>query len=310
MYKIFVSIASYRDPELKKTIDDLILKAKNPELLKIVVYEQNDFNDNTVYGIYPENIVTVIRDHYTFAKGPNYARAIIQQKYDNEEYYLQIDSHMRCIKYWDHILKNMLNLLPEPAVLTQYPPEYNIDNDHIPNTIRSGLYVQGFGKLDKFTRIQSDIIKLENKRYYPYTSRAWSACFSFSKGSIVNDAPYDITLKHLFFGEELDITLKLFTRGYYLFSPHISVFYTYFKRNYRNTYWNDIPKSIRTPLEILSRYTLHKRINEYHIGKHAYGNIRSIKDYMKFAHIDDFKKCKMNKNAKTFRRHTFRELYK
>jgi [Skp1-protein]-hydroxyproline N-acetylglucosaminyltransferase len=311
MNKIFISIAAYRDPELPKTVENIILNAEHPELLRIVVYEQNDSEDLSIYGIYPENQVLVLRDHYTLAKGPNYARSIIQKEYKSEEYYLQIDSHMRTIKNWDTMLKHMLKLLPEPAVLTQYPPEYDIDNQTIPlDKIRSGLYIQGFGIKDRFTRIQSDIIDIKDRRNFPYTSKAWSACFSFSKGSIVKDGHYDISFEHLFFGEELDITLKLYTRGYNFFSPHISVFYTYFKRNYRRTYWQDIPASEREPLELKSRLKLYKRIQENEIGQNAFGTIRTLTDYMSFAQIDSFVDCKMNKKAKTLKIYSKRELLK
>jgi len=309
--KIFISIASYRDPELKKTVQNLISNAEFPELLRIVVYEQNDPDDLSVYGVYPEWQVLVLQTHFSLAKGPNWARAKIQKEYNNEEYCLQIDSHMRTIPNWDTILKHMLNLVPEPAVLTQYPPEYHKDLDKIDHIkIRSGLYIQGFGPKDRFTRIQSDAIDIieKNRRNFPYTSKAWSACFSFSKGSIIKDAPYDTTFEHLFFGEELDITLKLFTRGYYFFSPHISVFYTYFKRNYRRTYWEDIPSSIRDPLEFKSRTKLHQRIANNEIGPDAFGSLRTVNDYMKFAQIENFANCKMCPKAKTFRRYTKRSL--
>jgi hypothetical protein len=271
------------------------------------VYEQNSPEDPSILGVYPKNQVLVLQDHFSLAKGPNWARAKIQKEFQNEEYYLQIDSHMRTIKNWDTILKHMIELVPEPAVLTQYPPEF--DSEHLNhNKIRSGLYIQGFGPKDRFTRIQSDIIDSKDKRYFPYTSKAWSACFSFSKSSIIKDAPYDPTFEHLFFGEELDITLRLYTRGYYFFCPHISVFYTKFKRDYRRTYWQDIPSSEREPLEQKSRNKLHKRILENEISNTGFGTVRTIEDYMKFAHIDSFKDCKMNKNAKTFKRYTERPL--
>ena len=186
---------------------------------------------------------------------------------------------------------------------------YGKELDQIdPDKIRSGLYIQGFGLKDRFTRIQSDLIHPQDRRNFPYTSKAWSACFSFSKGSIVKDAPYDPTFEHLFFGEELDITLKLFTRGYYFFSPHISVFYTYFKRNYRRTYWQDIPNEEREPLEEKLRHRLWKRILNNEIGPDAFGTVRTVKDYMKFAQIESFLDSKLAPGAKAFRRYTDRPL--
>ena len=102
MDKIFVSIASYRDSELPKTVADLISNAEHPELLRIVVYEQNGPDDTSILNVYPKEQVLVLKDHFSKAKGPNWARAKIQKEYKDEEYYLQIDSHMRCIKNWDY----------------------------------------------------------------------------------------------------------------------------------------------------------------------------------------------------------------
>ena len=42
-WKIFISIASYRDLELYKTMKSLIYQAVYPERLRIVVYNQQDF---------------------------------------------------------------------------------------------------------------------------------------------------------------------------------------------------------------------------------------------------------------------------
>ncbi len=304
MNKIFVSIASYRDSEIIHTVKSLIDNADNPELLRIVIFEQNHEKDITIQGIYPENQVLVLQTDYLNAKGPYWARYIIQQEYKDEEYYMQIDSHMRVIPKWDTILKHILDLVPKPGVLTQYPPEYNLkDGSYDINQIRSGLYIQGFGLKDGFTRIQSDIIK-SNQVYFPYTSKGWAACFSFSKGNIVKDAPYDPKLKYLFFGEELDITLRLFTRGYYFYSPQITVIFTLFKRTYRRTYWQDISNEKREKFEKLSINLLKYKIkNNIDIG-----SSRTIEEYMKFADIESITNQKLKKKAKAFRRKTERIL--
>jgi hypothetical protein len=45
------------------------------------------------------------------AKGPLYARHVIQKNlYKNEDYYLQIDSHMRFEKNWDETVIEQLTL--------------------------------------------------------------------------------------------------------------------------------------------------------------------------------------------------------
>ena len=44
--KIFIQIASYRDPELLPTIRDCISKAKQPEMLTFGICWQRDENEN------------------------------------------------------------------------------------------------------------------------------------------------------------------------------------------------------------------------------------------------------------------------
>ena len=206
---------------------------------------------------------------------------------------MQIDSHTKFVKHWDTKLKHMLTLLPEPAILTQYPTEYEICSKVETNKVRSGLYIKGFSPLDGFTRIHSKYTY--EQRQYPYTSKAWSACFSFSKGTIVKDAPYDSECPYLFFGEEFYITLMLFTRGYYFFSPNENIVFTLFNRKYRRTFWQDIPENKR--INIQSRELIWNRI----LNNINMGTSRSIEQYMKFSDIESIKDKKMAKCAKTLR---------
>ena len=280
---IFVNIVSYRDPELKKTITNLIDNAEHKELLRIVVFEQNDPLDQSIEGLFSS--VLLLKTNAKNAKGPYWARSIVQKYYRGEEYYLQIDSHTRFIKNWDSDLKFMLFKLPEKSILTQYPPEYSIKNDKLNvNIIRSGLYVKNIGK-DNFTRIQSDIISNYGllPRYHPYTSKAWAACFSFSKGSIVKDAPYDSDIEHLFFGEEMDITVKLFSKGYEFYSPNKTIVFTTFKRDYRPFFKIDKNIQRQSIIKIKSRM---KKLK--------------LKEYLNFSDITDDYHFK--KTAKALRR--------
>ncbi len=341
--KIFVSIASYRDPEAPKTVQNLLDKADHPELLRVVVYEQNDPSDPSVSS--ENDSVRVFQDHYTEAKGPVWARYLIQQFYDSEEYFMQIDSHSRFVEGWDTKLKHMLNLLPDKSVLTQYPPNYDLNDGSFDiDKIRSGLYIQGFGVPDKMTRVQSDIINSPKLRQnFPYTSKGWAACFSFSKGNIVKDAPYDPLLPHLFFGEELDITLRLYTRGWHFFSPHENVIFTSFKRDHRRTYWQDLSFYVRKLFESSSRKRLCQRlgitfkpeyflgvipidlmidnisnntesfknsksVNESHRDSFKLGTKRTLGEYKHFSQINSFNDQKLEPRAKTFRRYTRRPL--
>jgi len=65
------------------------------------------------------------------ATGPCKARHLAQQLWDGEEFYLQIDSHMRFVPGWDSQLRHMLQQAEQvatygKAVISSYPPAYEV----------------------------------------------------------------------------------------------------------------------------------------------------------------------------------------
>ncbi len=281
--KIFVSIASYRDDQCSDTLRNVIENADHPEHLHIFICQQNAITDEDCKVICSplrgepgitqprsgdlrspcdRSKVKIERLHYNEARGPVWARYRIQQHYGGEEYFLQIDSHTRLIKSWDTILKNQLDLCPNPdkAVLTQYPLEF----DNVPKKdrgdpikenwrigkMRSGLYIDKFGP-EGFTRIQSDYTdEIERS---PYPGVGWAAGFSFSKGKFITDVPVDPYL-YLFFGEQMDIIIRGYCAGYDFYSPTLTIAYHIYTRDHRPTFWQLTHQS---SLEILARFRLY-----------------------------------------------------
>ena len=103
--KIFVQIASYRDPELVKTIKDMLANAKRPKNLVLGIarqFSESDGFDN-LDKWRKDKRFKILDIPYTEAQGVCWARNLVQQLYNGEEYTLQIDSHMRFVKDWDDI---------------------------------------------------------------------------------------------------------------------------------------------------------------------------------------------------------------
>jgi hypothetical protein len=123
---IFVSIASYRDKELIKTVNSCLSKAKHPENVRIgICWQYDDEEDITALDDIPQ--VQSYKVCWEDVEGSVcWARSIIQQKFFNdEEYYFQIDSHTLFAQDWDEILINMYNELPtDKAVISVGPPYY------------------------------------------------------------------------------------------------------------------------------------------------------------------------------------------
>jgi hypothetical protein len=310
---IFISIASYRDNQCIDTLKNIAQMADNPENLHFVICQQNSVleKDCLKWCQYDKDhpackvsITKIERLSHYDARGPTYARWRIQQLWTGEEFFLQIDAHTRMIKGWDTILKNQLLLCPaDKPILTQYPLEYDIveeksRGDPIKekwqlDKLRNGIYVKKFENPDGFTRIQSDYTTAITRR--PFKSTAWAAGFSFSKGSLIIEAGYDPYTPFLFFGEEMDITIRAFTHGWDFYSPSVTVIFHNYKRDHRNTFWEKIDQK---PLEILSRFRVYKRLGYINdipdkykfilIGMENWpiGNERTIEEYEKMAKIN------------------------
>ena len=116
--KIFIQIASYRDPELIPTLNSCIENSKYPENLVFSIARQfhpdDKFDDLSEFD--NDERFKVINIPHEESKGVCWARNLTQQQYDGEEYTLQIDSHMRFEKDWDETLIGMVKQLQEIGI--------------------------------------------------------------------------------------------------------------------------------------------------------------------------------------------------
>ncbi len=248
--KIFVSVASYRDPLCAQTVDELIKKCSDPSRLRIVVCEQNNKEEDSDINLKPENYtgynVKIIKMNSVDARGPCWARYLIQQEWSGEEYYLQIDSHTIFVENWDILCINDLNKAKQLShnnliCLTNYVSMFDpTTKEKYVQQLRGPMYVKNIDLVEGFYRFHSDFVdKLDN----PVESKGWSGCFSFSSSQIILDSPYDPHTPYLFFGEETEMLARLYTRGWLMYVPHIPICYTVFSRDYRKTFWEH-PDSI------------------------------------------------------------------
>jgi len=304
--KIFCSIASYRDKECPLTVSDMINKAKYPKNLVICICQQNDPSDKSCFETYDlkgatiKEIVMTDRD----ARGPCWARFLIQQEWTGEQYFLQIDSHMRFEQDWDVKCINDIQSLPKKSCLTNYVSNYNLETG-IPdenNQLRGPLKIvnKETSEYDGFFRVNSDYIVKTDK---PLLAYGWSACFSFSTSDIMYIGIYDPYTPFLFFGEEHLAWAKMFTNGWLVYSPSHPICFTSFDRSYRPTFWSNPDQE---PCEFLSRLRLYYILgyltdipNELLIDIDSLGNEYTYQDFLTFCldelSIEDLKKIKSNK---------------
>lgn len=237
---IFVQMASYRDPQLVPTIKDCIANAKNPENLVFCVAWQHG-PDEKIDEIKDLPNVKIIDIPYFESKGACWARNQIQQRYDNEEYTFQLDSHHRFVKDWDEVVIGMYTQLQESGhpkpLLTGYIPSFDPDND-------PGARIQTPWRMD-FDRFipEGAVFFLPasiddwKDRTEPVPSRFYSAHFCFTSGQFCKEVPHDP--EYYFHGEEISIAVRAFTHGYDLFHPHRLVAWHEYTRKGRTKHWDD-----------------------------------------------------------------------
>lgn len=247
---IFVSIPSYRDPECQYTIRDLFSKASKPERVFIGVCWQADPEEDAACFLLepPSHLASNVRVlplHHRDARGPCYARARIQQElYQDEEYYLQLDSHYRMIPNWDEELLSQLDLCRQQSarpILSTYPSSYTLPEDYRPGEAdRAELHpakdpvvlcAKEFGT-DGFLRITGKSCKASVFEV-PQPGIFWAAGFSFSSAAVLREVPYDVELEDLFFGEEPSMATRLWTSGFDFFAPTKVIGYHLWTRKHR-----------------------------------------------------------------------------
>lgn len=291
--KIFVQIAAYRDPQLIPTIKDMLENAKNPKNLRIGIARQfhpeDKFDDLSEYE--NDNRFRILNISHEESTGVCWARNQVQQLYKNEEYTLQIDSHMRFEKNWDETLINMIKELQEKGykkpLLTGYVSSFDPEND--PEGRVTEPWRMAF---DRFTPegvvfFLPEVIPGWKELTEPIPSRFYSAHFCFTLGEFSKEVQHDP--EYYFHGEEISVGVRAYTHGYDLFHPHKVIIWHEYTRKGRTKQWDDDKEWY---LKNNSSHSKNRKILgidgetfDGDLGKYGFGTERTLKDYEKYAGV-------------------------
>ena len=289
--KIFIQIASYRDPELLPTIKSCLENAKYPDNLVFGIC--NQFNPDDQFNIdeyQNDSRFRIDNVLYTESKGVCWARNQVQQLYQDEEYTLQIDSHMRFEKDWDDELINMIKQLQDKGhkkpLLTGYVSSYRPENDPDGRVIVPWRMV-----FDKFIPegavfFLPEIIPNWTNLTEPIASRFYSAHFCFTLGEFSKEVQHNPNL--YFHSEEISIAVRAYTHGYDLFHPHKVLIWHEYTRNNRAKHWDDHKEwwKDNEKAHDLNRKLFGIDGNELmDQGIYGFGTERTLRDYEKYAGI-------------------------
>jgi hypothetical protein len=290
--KIFIQIASYRDPELVKTIEDCIRNAKKPKNLVFGIARQfhtdDKFDDLSKWK--DDKRFRVLDIPYLESQGACWARHLIQQLYDGEEYTLQIDSHMRFEKDWDDTLIKMIKQLQKKGhkkpLLTGYVSSFNPDND--PQERVQEPWQMAFDRFipEGAVFFLPETIPGWQDLTEPIPSRFYSAHFCFTVGQFSKEVQHDP--EYYFHGEEISIAARAYTHGYDLFHPHKVVIWHEYTRKGRTKQWDDdkkwVERNNKCHLKNRKLFGMDGEVyNPEEFGEFGFGTERTLRDYEKFS---------------------------
>jgi len=266
--KIFISIASYRDKELRKTVNSLLENAHYPHDLHFGILTQDLNHRHPSFDFLPK--VTHEKMHSKDAKGAGYARKIVMDMYDGEDFYFQVDSHMRFAKNWDARLITMLSEAQEDAktdkvILSQFPAPYQVHTngrDHYPQGDQFYWSEPSWTSVvfTKFGSWAGNRETMKNKTK-PHKSHTILAGYTFAPGKIVSEVPYDPRIS--FMGEELCFALRAYTRGWEIYAPNEMLAWHYYVRKDHPKVWthrDDAPRKVKWKEIERESYELQKKI--------------------------------------------------
>ena len=298
MASIFIQVPSYRDFELNKTVSSAVINASGMNKLSFGIHNcilfdgeievKTDYPEwvtiNSVTSIAPKNI------------GLQQARYIANEFYDGEDYYLQIDSHMRFVKNWDialiHGILNYQSMGLLKPLITQYPPAYTYEDDGTENhRYNEPFYQCGIWFGEDVAKFKETLIPTQQARVIHDNCgfiKSVSGGFIFTLGQFANVKPNP---KIAFWGEEPLIAARAFTHGFDLVMPfthnvcHLYHSQQTFAKARRHHIWADFSE-IWGVLDTESRQEYRRIFTERIVGEGALGTERTLEEYEEFSGLN------------------------
>jgi len=301
--KIFVQIASYRDPELVPTIRDCISKAKNPENLTFGICWQKDSTES-LEEFLDHPAFKIATYDYTESQGLGWARSITNQLYSGEKYTMQLDSHHRFVQDWDALVledyAQALTIAKKPIISTYCTPFDTKEPVEKASQVPCLMSQYEFSN-DKLLMSMPHYIGNYKDKKCVIRSRTLSGHFFFVEGNFINEVPYDPDIYFGGYTEETTMSVRAFTHGYDFFSPYRMIMWHEYTRKYRPKHWDDHGKESATKktsgvrdayARNKTRQLFDQEDHKIEMGIYGLGNERTLHDYEVYGGFN-FKKCKI-----------------
>lgn len=315
METIYISVASYRDPECSPTVESIFARAKHPERIRVAIVAQRTHGDPVCPQ--PEkscqadpsqtlckyrHLVDIYEMEASLAVGPVFARHLGHRLYRGEYFAMQVDSHVEFVQDWDDdLLFQWKSAKNEMGVITTYLSDIIGSIDPVthkslrparPIMCKSGY--EGNGKL-RHLRHGQQPEGPAGIHGEPTLHPFWAAGFSFARGHFVVQVPYDQYLPMVFQGEEISLGLRGFTYGYDYYAVERSVcFHMYAvkenkqKRRKVKLFWENsnlyqgaAMKAMQRLNGIIKMIPTNETFFDVEEKKYGLGNVRTTEKFFK-----------------------------
>ncbi len=253
--KIFVSIASYKDADVTNTIVDLYNKSEHSERVYVGLFLQDTPEEiSRIRGFFSgflfKNNLKIKTIPFEDSKGCGWARnVILKELYDDEDYFMCVDSHSRFLKKWDSVYIDSYQLAPANAVISAFPQSFDF----------SETYEQ-YSERTLTTIYTPNALPWTNDFHHPHCQKAttekYEKVMSISGGNIFGDSRLAkaITLDDYSFVHNKDqeiYSLLIYLHGLDIYAiPQNVVWHKYIVEDSYRDLFN--PKQIKYNTDFLS----------------------------------------------------------
>lgn len=298
--QIFISMASYLDPMLFFTLQDAIDKAEKPELLRFAVVDQHIQDQREAMRALSFGAqIRYLHVHPQDTLGVSWARNLAFSLYNEEQYLLQIDSHMCFEPNWDRNLRaqheQLLARSAKPIIST-YPYRFDMVDGvphYTPSEGKTALVLRPHPE----TPLAANDVVLRFMGKHLFTDQAVAGChvaagFIFCAAQFIEEVPYDPYL--YFHGEEQSLAVRAYTRGWDIFHPTwVPVYHLYKEVNipHETHHWHGDIDAQRAFNGAYLTERAKLRLNRLLCGDglpgaYGLGTVRTIDEFIAFSGID------------------------
>lgn len=230
---IFVSIPTLKDPEILSTITSAFKNADDPSSVSIGVaaFVDKDFYNRLIFQTNKVHNLFIDRYDPEINTGVGVGRIYAKKRYENQQIFLQVDSHTYFDKGWDTAVSMLWDAaLNETGnaktVVSGYLPPYVREDDQVlknENLFRYSVFTKNLGCM-KWNKISWMDLPLE--RFYK-TDKFFVPAIKVSGTFILSDHHYAENSGHIhytkLFDEEIIQSIELFSNGFSLVFPNINI---------------------------------------------------------------------------------------